>query len=114
MPAEVIDASPTQRVLPRLSVRARERPAPEREHVVTMLANLLAEHADGFVIQRHADRGAAFGFIGMNPCRAATKIDIGPSHAERVGLPQSCRQCEAHELSLMRWQRIQEPSDLLF
>ena len=40
MRAEVIDASPRQRVLPRLRVRVHERSAPEREYIVTMLANL--------------------------------------------------------------------------
>src|SRR5207245_2271013 len=68
MRAEVIDASPRQRVLPRLRVRVHERSAPEREYIVTMLANLFVEHCDGFVIQRYSDRGTAF---GASPWRAS-------------------------------------------
>lgn len=30
---------------------------------------------DGISVQRHADRLAAFGFIGMNPCRATREQD---------------------------------------
>src|SRR5260370_22073469 len=114
MRSEVIDASPTQRILPRLRIRVCERSLPEREHVVTMLANLLTEYGDGLVVQRHTDRGAALGFVGVNPRGAAIEIDIRPAHAEHVGLPQSRRQREARELSLMRWQRMQEPYALLF
>jgi hypothetical protein len=79
-----------------------------------VLANLFAQHGDGFVVQRHADWGAAFGFVGINPCGAAFEIDIGPAHAEHVGLAQSSGEREARELSLMRWQRLQEPCGLLF
>jgi hypothetical protein len=46
-----------------------------------MLASLLAERGHRFVVQRYADRLAAFGFVGMNPCGTAFEIDIGPTHA---------------------------------
>jgi len=39
-----------------------------------MLPEFLAEHSHGLVIQRHADRIDALRFVGMNPCRAATRL----------------------------------------
>src|ERR1700674_5878955 len=101
MPAEPIDASPTQRILPGLRVRVRQRSAPEREYAITMFADLFAQHGDGFVVQGHSDRGATFGFIGMNPCGAAFLVDIRPAHAEHVGLAQSGCESETRELSLV-------------
>ena len=43
-----------------------------------MLSELLAEHGHGLVIQWHVDRIAALRFVGMNPCRVALHIDVGP------------------------------------
>jgi len=54
--------------------------------MLAMLALLFVEHRHRMVIQRHADRLAAFRFVGVNPSRATLHIDVMPFQSEHIGL----------------------------
>ena len=87
VPAEILDAGALECIPPGARVCLPHWSALEREYAQRMFAELLAKHSHGLVIQRHADRLAALRFVGVNPCRAALHVDVGPFDSEYVGLP---------------------------
>ena len=101
VPPQVLDACPLECRPPHLRAHLAHRLAFVREHVLTMPPELPAKDIHRRLVQWHANRLPRLGFRRRHEQKPPTQIDVSPTQALHVSLPQSCRQREHHHCAQM-------------
>ena len=89
VPPEILDAGAIQSCIPGFGADLRDRLPPKAEDVRCMLAQLLLDDQSRLHIQRHGNRLARLGLVGMNPCEFAHKVHLRPLQPGDIRLPQT-------------------------
>src|SRR6185437_6162075 len=83
------------------------------ENVIPVSTQASAQHCQRVLAQGNANGPPGLGLIWMNPCHAASHVELIPSQERHVALPESRRQCELRHVPKVFRQLRQESSCFL-